>query len=171
MFNRHSIHDIHENKSKIWCAIITLMSLITNRKASFNYEILDKYTAGIELFGYEVKSLKKGQGSLDSSHITVRGREAYIIGMFVPPYQVNNTPKEYDPYRNRKLLLNKPEIEKIGKIEKTKGLTIVPISVYNSKGKIKLDIASAKGKKKFDKREKIKEHDTLRDTEREIKDR
>ena len=69
------------------------MSLITNRKASFNYEILDKYVAGLELFGLEVKSLKSGHGSLEGAHITIRGGEAYIVGMFVPPYQPNNTPK------------------------------------------------------------------------------
>ncbi len=79
------------------------MSLITNKKAGFNYEILEKYSAGIELFGFEVKSLKNSQGSLEGTYVTVRGGEAYIIGMFIPPYQVKNTPKDYDPYRNRRL--------------------------------------------------------------------
>ena len=116
------------------------MALITNRKVGFNYEILDKYTAGIELFGYEVKSLKKSRGSIEGAHITLRGGEAYIVGMFIPPYQPNNTPKDYDPYRNRRLLLNKAEIEKLVKTEDTKGLTIVPISVYNIASKIKLEI-------------------------------
>lgn len=146
------------------------MSLITNRKASFNYEILDKYTTGIELLGYEVKSLKKGEGSLDGAHITVRGGEAYIIGMFIPPYQPNNTPKEYDPDRTRKLLLNKAEIRKLALVESTKGLTIVPLSVYNSKGKIKLEIAEAKGKKKYDKRESLKKSTSLREAKRDLKD-
>lgn len=147
------------------------MSLITNKKAAFNYEILDKYSAGLELFGYEVKSLKKSQGSLEGSHVTIRGGEAYIVGMFIPPYQPNNTPKEYDPHRNRRLLLSKDEIRDLEKIEKTKGLTIVPLSVYNKGGKLKLDIATAKGKKKFDKRESIKKRDTLREVSREHKDR
>lgn len=147
------------------------MSLISNRKASFNYEIIDKYVAGIELFGFEVKSLKKSQGSLEGAHITVRGNEAYVVGMFIPPYQTNNTPKEYDPNRNRKLLLKKKEIMDLGKIEGTKGLTIVPISVYNKGTKIKLDIASVKGKKKFDKRESLKKQTSLRDVERDLKDR
>ncbi len=144
------------------------MSYITNKKAGFNYEILDRYSAGIELFGFEVKSLKKAQGSLEGARITVRGGEAYVIGMFIPPFQANNMPKEYDPHRNRRLLLNKQEIEKLSHIEATKGLTIVPLSVYNKGNLIKLDIASAKGKKKFDKRETLKKRDSLRDAEREM---
>ncbi len=146
------------------------MSLITNRKASFNYEIIDKYTAGIELFGFEVKSLKKNQGSLEGSHITIRGGEAYIVAMFIPPYQLNNTPAGYDPHRNRKLLLKKEEILGLSKVEGTKGLTIIPLSVYNKGKKIKLDIATAKGKKKFDKRETLKKRDSERDVARDLKD-
>lgn len=144
------------------------MSLITNKKAHFNYEILETYSAGIELFGYEVKSVKGGQGSLEGTHVTVRGKEAYVIGMTIPPYQPANTPKEYDASRMRRLLLNKDEIVDLEKAEKTKGLTIVPISVYNKGGKIKVDIAIAKGKKKFDKRETLKRRDTERDIAREI---
>ncbi len=151
--------------------IVNKMSLITNKKAGFNYEIIDKYTAGIELLGFEVKSLKNSQGSLEGSYVTVRGKEAYIIGMFIPPYQQGNTPKDYDPYRNRRLLLSKKEIDTLGNIEDSKGLTIVPISVYNKGNMVKLDIATAKGKKKFDKRESLKKQDTLRDIARDLKDR
>ncbi len=147
------------------------MSLISNKKAGFNYEILDTYVAGIELLGYEVKSLKKSQGSLEGSHVTVRGGEAYVVGMFIPPYQPGNTPKDYDSSRNRRLLLNKKEILDLSKAEGTKGLTIVPISVYNKGTKIKLDIAVAKGKKKFDKRETLKKRDSLRDVARDLKDK
>ena len=151
------------------------MSLITNRKVGFNYEILEKYTAGIKLLGYEVKSLHASHGSLDGAYVTVRGAEAFLVGMFIPPYQTNNTPKDYDPYRNRKLLLNKKEILDLEKAEKTKGLTVVPISVYNkqtgSKSKIKIDIAIAKGKKKFDKRETTKKRETERETRREFSDK
>lgn len=145
------------------------MALVSNKKIHLNYEVLENYTAGIELFGFEVKSLKKSQGSLESSHITIRGDEAFLVGMFIPPYQENNTPKEYDPYRNRKLLLKKNEIVELGKIEKVKGLTIAPISVYNKGKYIKVDIAVARGKKKFDKRETLKKKDTLRDIERDHK--
>ncbi len=145
------------------------MSLITNRKAGFNYEILEKYVAGIELFGFEVKSLKGSQGSLEGAHVTIRGGEAYIVEMFIPPYQVNNTPKEYEPRRNRRLLLNKKEVLELEKAEKTKGLTIVPLSVYNKGSKLKLDIAIVKGKKKFDKREVLKKRDTERDIARDLR--
>ena len=113
------------------------MALISNRKAAFLYEILEKYSAGVELFGYEVKSLRGAHGSLEGAYVTVRGAEAFVVGMFVPPYQVGNTPKEYDPYRNRKLLLHKNEIYDLEKAEKTKGLTIVPVSVYNKGKKIR----------------------------------
>lgn len=147
------------------------MSLITNKKAGFNYEILEKYVAGIELFGFEVKSLKNSQGSLEGAYVTVRGDEAYLVGMFIPPYQTNNTPKDYDPYRNRRLLLSKKEILDLKNTENAKGLTIVPISVYNKANLVKLDIAIAKGKKKFDKRETLKKQTSLRDMQRDLKDR
>lgn len=147
------------------------MSLITNRKANFNYEITEKIPAGLELFGFEVKSVRKGQGSLEGSYVTVRGGEAYIIGSFIPPYQETNTPKDYDPYRNRKLLLKKSEIKRLAEIEGEKGLTIVPISVYNNGKFLKVDLGIAKGKKKFDKRDVIKKRETDRDIDREMKDR
>jgi SsrA-binding protein len=147
------------------------MSLITNRKASFNYDIKETYSAGIELFGFEVKSLRKGQGSLDGSHVTIRGREAFLVNSFIPPFQEKNAPVDYDPRRNRKLLLTSKEIEEIGKVEKTKGLTIVPISVYNKGRVLKIDIGVGVGKKKFDKRESIKKSNVERDTRREYSDR
>ena len=125
----------------------------------------------MELFGFEVKSLKKSQGSLEAAHVTVRGGEAYIVGMFIPPYQVGNTPNEYDPYRNRRLLLKKAEILKLSSIEETKGLTIVPLTLYNKNGLLKIDLAVGRGKKKFDKRESIKKQDTERQNRREFVDR
>jgi SsrA-binding protein len=145
------------------------MSFITNKKAGFNYEITEKIPAGIELFGFEVKSIRKGQGTLEGSYVTIRGKEAYIIGFFIPPFQESNTPKGYDPHRNRKLLLNKLEIKKLSDIEKTKGLTIVPLSVYNIGKFLKIDLGIAKGKKKFDKRETIKKRDTEREIGRNLK--
>ncbi len=147
------------------------MSLLVNKKAGLNYEIVDKYVSGIELFGYEVKSLRKSQGSLDGSYITVRGGEAFLHNMYIPPYQENNTPKEYDSRRNRKLLLTRSEIQELADSENTKGLTVVPLSVYNKGTKIKLDIAIVKGKKKFDKRESIKKKDSLRDIARDLKNK
>lgn len=145
------------------------MSLVQNKKAYFNYEILEKMEAGIELLGFEVKSLKNGGGSLDGAHVTIRGREAYVTGMQISPYQPKNTPKEYDPIRNRRLLLTKKEIDKLSGAEGQKGLTIVPLSVYNKGNKLKVEIGVVRGKKKYDKRESIKKRDTEREIRRNLK--
>ncbi|MFA6585824.1 MAG: SsrA-binding protein SmpB [Candidatus Paceibacterota bacterium] len=142
-----------------------------NRKAIFNYEILEKYEAGIELLGVEVKSVRSGRMSLDGAFIIVRGGEAFLINANIPPYQVNNTSKDYDPLRNKKLLLTKKEINELTDSEKNKSLTIVPISVYNKGRKIKVELALAKGKKKRDKRESIKKRETDREIRREYKER
>jgi SsrA-binding protein len=152
-------------------ARMTNMSLIVNKKATLNYEILEKYVAGIELFGYEVKSLLAGHGQLEGSHVTIRGGEAYVIGMTIPPYQPGNTPDDYDPARNRKLLLNKAEIHDLTDVEQKDRLTIIPLSVYNKGSKLKLDIAVVRGKKKFDKRETLKKRATDRDIERMLKNK
>ncbi len=145
------------------------MPLIQNKKAHFDYEILEKYEAGIELLGFEVKSLKKAQGSLEGAHITVRGGEAYVINMQIPPFQPKNTPKDYESTRNRRLLLTKKEIEELGKNEGQKGLTIVPIAVYNKGRKVKVEIALVRGKKQHDKRESIKKRETEREIRRTLK--
>ena len=145
--------------------------LIHNKKASVDYEIIEAFEAGIELIDLEVKSLRKGQGSLLGSHVTIRGGEAFIIAMNIPPFQVNNTPKDYNPERNRKLLLSKKEIQELASLELKNGLTIVPISVYSKGTKIKVEVAVVRGKKKFDKREDIKKREVNRDIRREFKDR
>lgn len=141
-----------------------------NRKARFDYEILEKYEAGIELLGVEVKAVRSGHMSLDGSFVIVRGEEAYLINANIPPYQPNNAPKDYDPLRNRKLLLTKKEMGELTKSEKI-NLTVVPLSVYNKGRKIKIAVALVKGKKKYDKRESIKKRETDRTIRREIKDR
>ncbi len=142
-----------------------------NRKARFEYEILEKYTAGIELIGAEVKSVRGGQISLEGSFVIIRGGEAFLINANIPAYQAKNTLSDYDPLRNRKLLLTKDEIRELAGNEKNKSLTIAPISVYNKGKKIKIDIALVKGKKKRDKRESIKKRDTDREIRREVKER
>ena len=142
-----------------------------NRKARFDYEILEKYEAGIELFGVEVKSVRGGKMSLEGAFVIVRGGEAFLINSNIPPFQVNNSPKDYDPLRNKKLLLTKKEINTLTGSEKNKSLTIVPISVYNKGRKIKVEIALVKGKKKHDKRETIKKRETDREIRREYKER
>ena len=139
-----------------------------NRKARFDYEILEKYEAGIELLGTEVKSVRGGRMSLDGSFVIIRGGEAFLINANIPPYQIKNAPKDYDPLRNRKLLLTTKELTELVKNEKT-NLTIVPISVYNKGRKIKVNIALVKGKKKTDKRESIKKRETDIEIRREFK--
>jgi SsrA-binding protein len=146
-----------------------MASYAENRKAKFNYEILEKYEAGIELLGMEVKSVRGGQMSLEGAFVIVRGGEVYLINANIPPYQPKNAPKDYDPLRNRKLLLTKKEIAELAGSEKNKSLTIVPISVYNKGRKIKVEIALVKGKKKFDKRETLKKRDTDREIRREMR--
>jgi SsrA-binding protein len=143
-----------------------MATLVSNKKAYLNYEVLEKFNAGIELLGFEVKSIRAGQASLEGAHITARGAEAFIIGMNIAPFQMTNTPPDYDPMRNRKLLLTKKEIEKLADQESKKGLTIVPISVYSIGRKIKVELAIARGKKQFDKRESIKKRDSDRDIRR-----
>lgn len=147
-----------------------MASYAENRKARFNYEFLEKYETGIELLGTEVKSVREGTMSLEGAFVIVRGGEAFLINANIPPYQPKNAPKDYDPLRNRKLLLTKKEIAELGGSEKNKSLTIVPISVYNKNRKIKVEIALVKGKKKFDKRETLKKRDTEREIRRAIKE-
>ncbi len=144
-------------------------ALISNKKARFNYEILESYEAGIELFGFEVKSVREGKGNLEGAHVTIRGGEAYLIGMTISPYQMANTPKDYEPMRNRRILLRKAEIGKLADSEAKKGLTIVCLSVYNKNRKIKLEVAVVRGKKKFDKRETMKKRDANREIRRTLK--
>lgn len=147
-----------------------MVTFVENKKAGFNYEIVEKFDAGIELFGFEVKSIKKNQGSLDGAYIIVRGGEAYLMNMTIPPYQEKNTPADYEPRRNRRILLTKKEIKKLADIE-TEGLTIVPISLYNKGTLIKVSVAIVRGKKKYDKRETIKQRETDRSVRREFRDR
>lgn len=139
-----------------------------NRKAFFNYEIGDKFEAGIELLGLEVKSVRAGKVSLDGSHVIVRGGELYIVGLTIQPYQTGNTPKDYEPDRTRKLLVTKAEIKQLYKYGETKGLTLVPLSMYNKSRRIKLAIGIGKGKKLHDKRESIKKRDLDRQMKRDL---
>ncbi len=142
---------------------------VDNRKAYFNYEIKKTFEAGIELLGLEVKSIKNGKGNLASSFCIVRGNEVFLVGAHISPYQPSNTSKDYDPTRTRRLLLSKKEIKELSVAEKTKGLTLIAISLYNKNRYIKVAVAIAKGKRKFDKRETIKKRDIEREIRREYK--
>ena len=145
------------------------MSLIFNKKATFDYEILDKYEVGIELSGNEVKSLRNKRGELAGAHVLVRGGEIFVVGFEIPPYQANNLTTDYEPLRTKKLIMTKKEIREIEKKTAEKGLTIIPVSLYNKGVRLKLEIAIVRGKKKFDKRESIKKRDVERDLGRTLK--
>ena len=146
-----------------------MTTFLDNSKARFDYEVMEKFDAGIELLGFEVKSVRAGHGSIMGAYIIVRGGEVYITGMRIDPYQQGNTPPDYDAQRTRKLLLTKKEIELLTETESKKGLTLVPLSLYNKGGKIKVSFAIARGKKKFDKRETIKKRETDIELRREFK--
>lgn len=143
--------------------------LIQNKKVYFDYEVLEKFEAGIELFGFEVKSLKAKHGSITGARVLVRGNEAFVVSMDIPAFQSHNAPPTYEPDRTRKILLNKKELSYLAGKSQQRGLTIVPISVYSKHRLIKMEIGLVKGKKKFDKRETIKKRETKRNIEREMK--
>jgi SsrA-binding protein len=142
---------------------------IENKKARLEYKFIETYEAGMELHGFEVKSLRAGQGSLVGARVVVRGGEAYLVGASIPPYQEKNAPDSYEPDRTRRLLLTKKEIESIAEKEGQKGLTILPVMVYNKGRRLKLRISVARHKKKHDKRATLKERDTEREIRRTLK--
>lgn len=142
---------------------------IKNKKAYFDYEILDKYVAGIQLLGTEVKAIRQNQASIKEGYCFIENSEVFIKNMHISEY-ANGGYVNHEPYRERKLLLNKKEILKIEKKLKDVGITIVPLLLFvNEKGLIKLEIGIAKGKKLFDKRESLKQKDTKRDLDRMIR--
>lgn len=147
-----------------------MTTYVQNRKAHFNFSIEDTIETGIELYGFEVKAIKAGKGNLAGAFGIVRGGEIYIVNMNVPPYQTENTPKDYDPDRPRRLLLSKKEITELSVLDKRGGLTLIPTSLYSKGRRIKVALAVAKGKKLFDKRESIKKRDTDRDIRRTLKE-
>lgn len=148
-----------------------------NKKAYYNYQILEKFEAGIILNGQEVKSIKSGRINLAGAYVVLKQQlkggipEVFLIGANIPPYQPKNAPANYDPERSRKLLLKKAEINSLIGKAKEKGLTSIPLMVYTNKGKIKLQFGSAKGKRKFDKRDLIKKRETNKEIQRELKSR
>ena len=129
-----------------------------NKRAFFDYEILEKYEAGLVLEGQEVKSIKTGHISINGSFVTLKSSECWLIGATVPPYKMAGR-IGYEPGRSRKLLLHRREIDSLIGQTKQKGLTLVPLEVYTKGGKIKLKFGLARGKKKYEKREMIKKRD------------
>lgn len=145
------------------------MKLVANNKKAYHdYFIEEKYECGIALHGTEVKSLRMGKCSIKESFVRIENGEVYVYGMHVSPYEKGNIFNK-DPLRVKKLLLHKQEINKlVGKI-KEKGFTLVPLQVYFSNGRAKIEIGLARGKKLYDKRDDIAKKDQRRETEREFK--
>lgn len=143
--------------------------LAENKKAYFKYEILEKFEAGVILIGQEVKSIKSGRINLAGSYVVIRDEEPYLIGCHIPAYQPKNAPPDYNPERSRELLLRKSEIKYLIGKSKQKGLTLVPLRVYTKRGKIKIEFAVVKGKRKIDKRELIKKREAERRIRRVLK--
>lgn len=147
---------------------------IVNKRAFSDYEILDKWEAGIVLSGAEAKSVKKGAVSLRGSRVVVMGEgkndELWVVGMQINPYEFASD-EDYDPIRRRKLLLNKKEIVEIAGKVRQKGLTMVPLKCYNKAGLIKVELALVRGKKQYEKREDIRKRDAQREIEQAYKKR
>ena len=142
---------------------------IQNKRARFEYNLLDKYVAGLQLSGTEIKSIRNNKVNLSDSFCSFKGNELFIVGMHIDEYEFGNY-ANHQSTRDRKLLLNKQELEKISKKLKDVGITIVPLRLFtNDKGWAKIEIATAKGKKLHDKRNSIKERDIQRDIDRATK--
>lgn len=144
-------------------------TLAINPRAKYDYEILDTYEAGLVLSGQEVKSAKKGRMSLKGSYVTIRNEEVWLINAQISPYQPKNVPVNYSPTHSRKLLLHKKEIKELIGKTKQKGLTLTPLRAYTKQNRIKLEFGLGRGKKKSDKREKIKKRETQRKIRRALK--
>lgn len=139
-----------------------------NRKAKFEYFLLDNFEAGVVLKGSEIKSVRARQISIAEAYVQTNGREAWLINAHIAPYNPASR-QNHDPKRKRKLLLNKKEIRKIWQAVKQKGLTIIPTEIYLKNGLAKINISLAKGKKLYDKRREIAKKDMQRDIDRQYK--
>lgn len=142
-------------------------TIAQNKNARRNYEFMEKFEAGISLMGSEVKSLRMGRVSFKDGYVRIMNGEALLIGVHIAPYE-NAVHFGHKPERERKLLLHKQEIEKLAFSVEAKGLTVVPVRMYFKRGKVKVEIAIARGKKTHDKRHDIKARDIARDTAREL---
>lgn len=142
----------------------------TNRKAKHEYLILETYEAGLVLQGSEIKSIRAGQISLAQAYVSIDGKEAWLLNAHIAPYD-QASHFNHNPLRQRKLLLHRSEIRKIWENVRQKGTTIIPLRVYLKDGRAKIEIAVARGKKLYDKREDIAKRDVEREIERQLKRR
>ncbi len=144
------------------------MKILSQNKSAFNYQILEKFEAGMALTGQEVKSIRLGRLNLTGSFVVIKNEEVYLIGAKIPAYQPKNAPLDYNEERSRKLLLKRMEIKSLIGRSGQKGLTLLPLKVYSNYAKIKLEFGLAKKKKKFDRREDIKKREQEREISREF---
>ena len=142
--------------------------IANNKKAYHDYFVEEKFEAGIVLFGTEVKSIRMGKCSIKEAYVHIKDGEAFIYGMNISPYEKGNIFNK-DPLRERKLLMHKTEIAKLAGKQAEKGFTLMPLQVYLSRGRVKVEIGVAKGKKLYDKRQDIAKKDMRRETERDFK--
>lgn len=142
---------------------------IQNRKAHFNYEIIDTYETGIVLKGTEIKSVRNGAANLDDSYAIIKNNELFLLNMHISPYKHGNI-FNHDERRTRKLLMHKREIVKLNGYITTQGYTLIPLKLYFKGNKAKIQLALAKGKKTYDKRRVIKERDIAREMQKELKE-
>ena len=143
-------------------------TVTTNRKAFHDYQIHERYEAGISLVGTEVKSLREGRANLKDSYAVIKDSEAYLLNCHISPYSHGNI-QNHDPLRTRKLLLHKKEINKLWGKTSQQGFTLIPLKIYFKNGKAKVEIGLAKGKRQYEKRTAIKEKEARREIERHIK--
>lgn len=144
-------------------------NITVNKKAFHDYEIIDKYEAGMVLMGSEVKSLREGKINLKDSYVEIKALEAFLVNSHIAPYS-NASYNNHEPERERKLLLHRQELLKLDRKVKTRGVTIVPLRMYfTKKGIVKIEIALAKGKREYEKKQKIKDRDIKREVERELR--
>ncbi len=148
----------------------TVKLVASNREAFFNYFIRDTYEAGLELVGTEVKALREGRVNLKDAYVTIRNGEAWLLDAYISPYSHGNR-YNHDPRRTRRLLLHKREIARLATATQERGLTIVPTKLYFKRGRAKVEIATAKGKKTYDKRETERRRDLERETRAALKTR
>ena len=141
---------------------------IVNKKAKYNFHLLERLEAGLVLVGTEVKSLRQGKASLEEAYCRIRGGELYLVGCTISQYEYG-TMMNHEPGRDRKLLVHKRELKKIESKLVQKGLTMVPVRIYFSRGRAKVEVALAQGKTHGDKRSKLKEKQVRRDISREIR--
>lgn len=147
-----------------------LQTVARNKKAYHDYFVLESFEAGIELFGTEVKSVRQGKVNLKDAWCSIEKGEIYVNGMHISPYEFGNIFNR-DPMRKRRLLMHKREINRLYGQLKTQGLTLIPLSAYFNRGRLKIQVGLCKGKKNYDKRESIARKDAEREAARELRDR